>query len=89
MLQRQVCANHPERPALALCMACGRRLCQECATPWEGINFCASCLAARRGGRRERSRFVAWLPPLAAAVLLFLFANQLRVFLAVLLGGMF
>jgi hypothetical protein len=89
VLQRQVCANHPERPALALCMACGRRLCQECATPWEGIHFCAACLAARRGSGRERGRLLAWLPPLAVAALLFLAAKELRVVLAVLLGGMF
>lgn len=89
MLPRQVCANHPERPALALCMACGRRLCQECATPWEGIHFCAACLAARRGSGRERRRLLAWLPMLLAAALLFLLANELRVFVAVALGGMF
>ncbi len=31
-------------------MTCGRAVCEECATTWEGIHHCASCLA--RLGRR-------------------------------------
>lgn len=69
-------------------MACSRHLCQECATAWEGIHYCASCLAARRGSARERGRLLAWLPALLAAALLFALATQLRVIVAVALGGL-
>ena len=63
-LTARTCERHPERPAAARCMACGRVLCQECTTTWEGINHCAACLAAR-GRRATRGTSVvavaAWL----------------------------
>jgi hypothetical protein len=36
-------------------MSCGAAVCQECATTWDGINHCATCLA-RRGRTRETRR---------------------------------
>lgn len=48
------CLHHPERPAHALCMSCGTAVCQECATTWDGINYCALCLTRR--GRVAESR---------------------------------
>lgn len=89
MPQPQVCANHPQRPALALCMACGQRFCQECVTPWEGIHYCAPCLGKRRAGGRERRRILGWLPMLLAAALLFVLANELRVLVAANFGELF
>lgn len=46
------CADHPDRPAHARCMSCRKVLCDECATPWDGINYCSRCLRerARTGG---------------------------------------
>ncbi len=50
-----VCAHHPERQASGVCVRCRARLCGECTTKLDGINYCASCLAtladdeARRG----------------------------------------
>jgi len=41
-------------------MACRKVVCQECATEWDGINYCVACLAARRGAARGGSPFVAW-----------------------------
>lgn len=49
----RVCAHHPDRPAHALCVGCRSPLCSGCATSWEGINLCATCLAARRRGHEE------------------------------------
>lgn len=41
------CAFHQDRPGRAVCMACRRVVCEECATEWEGIHHCPACLAAR------------------------------------------
>lgn len=64
------CARHPERPAHALCMSCKLSFCAECATEWEGINYCHTCLAqvrGRTGARRNR-----FLPAVTAALSLVL-----------------
>jgi hypothetical protein len=47
------CENHPAREAIGLCVKCRRRVCGECATKIEGINYCVSCLSglAAAGGR--------------------------------------
>ena len=42
------CAVHQQRPAFAVCMQCAKTLCQECATQWDGIWYCAACLGTRR-----------------------------------------
>lgn len=52
------CENHPTREAIGLCVACRRRVCGECATKIEGINYCVSCLSglAAEGGRSVSGR---------------------------------
>jgi hypothetical protein len=35
-------------------MSCRKTVCAECATRWEGINYCVTCLQARRAGVRTR-----------------------------------
>ena len=49
------CAHHPDRPGHALCMECRRVVCEECATDWQGINYCAPCLARKAAGGRSRA----------------------------------
>ncbi|MEM9192271.1 MAG: B-box zinc finger protein [Myxococcota bacterium] len=39
------CENHAERPAIGICVACRKRICSECSTKVDGINYCAECLA--------------------------------------------
>lgn len=56
----KTCANHPDRPARALCMQCRKSVCLECATQWDGINYCVTCLKTKREATRERSSVVAW-----------------------------
>jgi hypothetical protein len=48
------CAHHPDRQAHALCMSCHKGVCQECATTWDGINYCTKCLAERRKAAAPR-----------------------------------
>jgi succinate dehydrogenase/fumarate reductase-like Fe-S protein len=66
---RHRCANHKDRPAHAVCMSCRKDVCGECATEWDGINYCVSCLAARRKSERRRSPVVGAVIVTAAALL--------------------
>jgi hypothetical protein len=44
-LQIAACPNHPQREAIGICVRCRRRVCSECATKVDGINYCVTCLA--------------------------------------------
>jgi hypothetical protein len=82
------CHQHPDRPAMALCVACGKRICPACATPWEGRQYCVSCLAARStatGGDRTAWGWAALA--LAGCALLWL-VTWLRPLWAGLLAGL-
>jgi hypothetical protein len=49
------CENHPQREAIGVCVQCRTRVCSECSTKVEGINYCVRCLSglARAGARSE------------------------------------
>ncbi len=54
-LERQRCAHHADREAVARCPQCERFFCRECITEHAGRVLCARCLAAphdRPGARR-------------------------------------
>lgn len=70
-LKAQTCANHPERPGRALCMKCRKTVCLECATLWDGINYCVGCLKNTREATREKSSLLAWVAMLLCIVALF------------------
>ena len=62
------CANHPDREALGICVRCRTRVCAECSTKVDGINYCVSCLAtlaaekdARKAEAQATPAAVAWL----------------------------
>lgn len=54
------CLNHPAREAIGVCVKCRSRVCAECTTKVEGINYCVGCLAALAGA-------AAAPPPAASA----------------------
>jgi hypothetical protein len=83
--QTRLCAHHPDRAAHALCMSCRRPICQECATEWEGINYCAACLPRQRQERRHSYFLAGWLALLAATVLLFHASTRLMVWAGVVM----
>ena len=71
------CRNHPEREAIGICVECRSRVCSECVTKIDGINYCVSCLAilAAKDAQRdaaERRPTPRWLAYGAAAALLML-----------------
>ena len=84
----QRCAVHQQRPAFAVCMQCAKSLCQECATQWDGIWYCATCLAGRRSGPVRRSRVGGWIALIAASLAILFFSTRLMVWMGVLLAGL-
>jgi hypothetical protein len=84
----QRCAVHQQRPAFAVCMQCAKSLCQECATQWDGIWYCAACLAVRRSGPAHRSHAGGWIAVIAVSMAILFFSTRLMVWVGVLLAGM-
>jgi hypothetical protein len=77
------CQNHPQREAIGICVRCRSRVCSECVTKVDGINYCVACLewlAEAQGGRRAQKERRAGSPVLGALaafgwlILLFLLA---------------
>ncbi|MDD9946816.1 MAG: hypothetical protein OXU20_37565 [Myxococcales bacterium] len=85
------CTNHPAREAVGICVRCRTRVCSECTTKVEGINYCVACLAelaaagqdghGASGGRR------AGRGVLSAGFHLALLMSLLYVLLEVMLPG--
>ena len=88
-LQSRQCANHPERFGHALCMSCSRTICQECATVWDGINYCAACLAKRGRKTAERSTAGAWVLVSSAVLLLIWLVPKVLVWGAAIFASAF
>jgi hypothetical protein len=64
-------------------------LCQECATQWDGIWHCASCLAAKRVATVQRSPLLGWISVLALSFFLLFASARVMVWMAALLAGLF
>jgi hypothetical protein len=77
------CAHHPERYAHALCMSCHKGVCQECATTWDGINYCTRCLAERRKAEAPRRGWPGIVLVAVAAAALLSVVGPLMVWSAV------
>lgn len=71
----QSCVHHPGRRGFALCMACRKVVCQECATQSGGVNYCRPCLA-QRSELKARPRVFTWAACALAAVLAFVVAGR-------------
>jgi hypothetical protein len=86
-----VCENHQQREAIGVCVQCRRRVCSECSTKVEGINYCVACLSglAREGGRKvgARAQGSAGAAYATAAAYLVLLAAGMWALLQVLLPG--
>jgi hypothetical protein len=69
-------------------MACRKPICAECATDWEGINYCAPCLALRRGAVRSGGRLPGFVLLTIACALLLLLVTRLMVWTGVVLASL-
>lgn len=87
-MQKQYCSNHPERYGHAVCMSCRKVICQECATEWEGINYCTACLARRRKATATRVPVLGWVAVLVACGVLFYAAQKAMVWGSALIFGL-
>ena len=71
------CRNHPARDAIGICVECRARVCGECVTKVDGINYCVRCYGAlaEKGAAQSREDTAAtpiWRARLAAGALLLL-----------------
>jgi len=67
-------------------MSCGQAVCQECATTWEGINYCAPCLARQRPPEQTATPWVGWVLVVGAAAGLFWVVTRMMVWAGVLVA---
>ncbi|MEM8962093.1 MAG: B-box zinc finger protein [Acidobacteriota bacterium] len=81
------CIHHPDRPAYARCMSCDKHFCQACVTTWEGIFYCAECLAAKREASVETIPIFGWVMVTVLVIGLWITNAIGRSALAMLLGG--
>ena len=84
----QRCTHHPPRQAFALCMACRKPLCQECATQWDGIWHCASCLGKKRRAAKPQSRAIGWISAALMTLLLLFLSARVLVWAGALIAGL-
>lgn len=64
-----LCANHPQREAVGICVDCRKQVCVECTTKVDGINHCVSCLRTMAGPARDEETRSAHSPFLKLASL--------------------
>jgi hypothetical protein len=70
-------------------MACSKMLCQECATQWDGIWYCATCLGSKRGAVVQRSPFFSWIGVVTLSLLMLFAGARVMVWTAALIAGLF
>jgi hypothetical protein len=88
--QVAVCANHAQREAIGVCVRCRTRVCSECATKVDGINYCVACLAGLAVDSGARAAATGGVPSLAgagAAVYFVLLSVLMWGFLELMLPG--
>jgi len=83
------CFNHPDRPALAICVDCRRSICQACSTQWEGIHCCVDCLAKRRAGTTESGSALRLTALTLGMLALLAAATVLRSWIGAVMAEMF
>ena len=85
------CENHLQREAIGVCVQCRRRVCSECSTKVEVINYCVACLSglAREGGRTvgKQSAGSPALAYVSASAYLLVLSAAMWALLEVLLPG--
>jgi hypothetical protein len=69
-------------------MQCARTLCQECATQWDGIWYCAGCLTSRRNAPAAKAHIGGWIAVIAASLCLLFLGTRFMVWSGVLLAGL-
>jgi|MudIll2142460700_1097286.scaffolds.fasta_scaffold1021876_1 hypothetical protein len=68
-------------------MSCRKPVCHECASEWDGINYCVSCLRERRSLERSRESWWSSLAVAIASAFLAWTAARVLVFVGVALAS--
>ncbi len=53
-LRKRYCANHPDRPAIGICVVTHKPICAECSTRYEGVNYSKEGLEILRNQRARQ-----------------------------------
>lgn len=88
-LSARYCSNHPEIHALAHCMSCRKTLCADCATTWQGVNYCSSCFSSIATDDPVRTGVGRLVAVLLLSVLLAFVASRVFVMIGVIMSGAF
>lgn len=59
-LKKTFCLNHPDRPAIGICVITGQAICEECSTRYEGINYSREGLRILQARRNEANATGRW-----------------------------
>ncbi len=51
-LKKTFCINHPDRPAVGICVITKNPICEECSTRYDGVNYSREGLAIMRARRK-------------------------------------
>lgn len=70
-------------------MSCAKMLCQECATQWDGIWHCASCLASKRGTAVQTSPVFSWISVIAISLFMLFAGARVMVWTAAFIAELF
>ena len=55
-IQRRFCKNHPDRPAIGVCIITQEAICSECSTRYEGVNYSREGLRILQERRRSNAK---------------------------------
>jgi hypothetical protein len=69
-------------------MDCRKVVCAECATDWDGVNYCAPCIEKRRVRLRSHRRGPGLVVLAIACALLLVAAARLTVWTSVVLASL-
>ena len=59
-LKKTFCLNHPDRPAIGICVITGQAICEECSTRYEGVNYSREGLRILQARRNAENSLHGW-----------------------------
>ena len=71
-IKKKTCANHPDRPAIGVCVITRKAICAECSTRYEGVNYSKEglrILQFQRASQAERAGSKGGILTLGATLL--------------------
>jgi len=72
-IRKTMCANHPDRPAIGVCVMTHQPICAECSTRYEGVNYSKEGLRLLQEQRAQEARRARGRRPLLRVALMLSF----------------